>query len=60
MSGRFREFHITGTFHSSVIYATSVREARRAFHSFYKEETIIYVKVFSLRSSLVFDDVELY
>ena len=37
-----KSFAVTGTFHGSIIYATSEGEARRIFHKHYKGESIIY------------------
>lgn len=39
-----KTFAVTGTFHGSIIFATSEGEARRLFHQRYNGESIITVK----------------
>lgn len=38
-------FAITGTFHGSIIYAKCEGDARKAFHKFYRGESILTIKI---------------
>jgi hypothetical protein len=40
-----RVFSVTGTFHGSIVYASSEGEARRMFHQYYNGESILTVTV---------------
>lgn len=42
---KMKSYAVTGTFHNSIICATSEGEARRIFHRYYKGESIIYCKI---------------
>lgn len=35
-------WYVTGTYHGSHVYAVSEGDARRAFHDFYKGESIVH------------------
>jgi hypothetical protein len=37
-------YAVTGTYHGSIIIASSEGEARRIFHKFYNGESIIHIK----------------
>jgi len=39
-----KAYAVTGTFHGSIIEASSEGAARRAFHKFYNGESIIHIK----------------
>ena len=39
-----KRYAFTGTFHGSIVMATSEGEARRIFHEYYKGESIIDIK----------------
>ena len=38
-------FAVTGTFHGSIVYASSEDEARRIFHKYYNGESIVHIKM---------------
>ncbi len=39
-----KTYAVTGTFHGSIVYATTEGNARRAFHAYYNGESILCVK----------------
>lgn len=41
---KMKTFAVTGTFHGSIVSATSEGNARREFHRYYNGESIICVK----------------
>lgn len=42
MNNLQKVFAITGTYHGSIVYAYSEGDARKAFHKYYKGESILY------------------
>lgn len=36
---------VTGTFHGSIVYAPTEGLARKAFHEFYRGESIIHIRL---------------
>jgi hypothetical protein len=43
MEEKLNTYSVTGTFHGSIIYATTEGEARRMFHKHYNGESIVSI-----------------
>ena len=46
MDRKVRTYAVTGTYHGSIIYATSEGDARRTFHDYWGGESIIDLKIY--------------